>query len=121
MKNPSKIVLAGVALTVILASGCVDQQVKQHAQAAEFLTPAAKSRADHEAVAAHYDQAAVEASKEAELMKKHLAIYESETWLYGKQKDSFVSHCKTLIERYQDIAKENQAMARLHHGIAERL
>jgi hypothetical protein len=75
---------------------------------------AAKTKADHEALATHYEQAAKDAQTQVEAHKKLLAQYKAKSYLYGKQAALFEEHCEALIRSYQQAAQANSQMAQAH-------
>lgn len=80
----------------------------------------AKSKADHEVLAQHYEEVAKEMQAKVDEHKKILSEYESEPWLIGKQQATgFGVHCQRLIDVYQKAAEENLEMAKMHRELAE--
>lgn len=80
----------------------------------------AKSKADHEALAQHYEEVAKEMQAKVDEHKKILSEYEREPWLIGKQQATgFGVHCQRLIDVYQKAAEENLEMAKMHRELAE--
>lgn len=49
----------------------------------------AKTQADHEALARHYEEAAAEMQAKVDEHKKLLDQYQAKSYLYGKQADTF--------------------------------
>ncbi|OAI06988.1 MULTISPECIES: hypothetical protein [Methylomonas] len=74
----------------------------------------AKTKADHEALAQHYEEAAKVMQLKVEQHKKLLSQYQSKSYLYGKQAQSFKDHCQWLINVYEKAVEENLSMAKLH-------
>jgi hypothetical protein len=80
----------------------------------------AKTRADHEALAKHYEQAA----KDAEAMvKEHelaLAHFKKDPHDFPKTAmgGNYESHCKRLISIYESAVEANREMAELHRKMA---
>ncbi|WP_077729686.1 hypothetical protein [Methylocaldum sp. 14B] len=105
----------GVALALL--SGCAP--MNPHPMPMEAAIQSAKTKADHEALAAHYEQAADEARQKVEEHKKLLAEYLRAPYLHGKHAIGFKTHCEYLIDLYSKAADENLAMAKLHREIAE--
>ena len=81
----------------------------------------ASTPADHEALAAEYDQQAVDARKEAEKHRSMAAAYASGV-KYGKVghsgKGSMKLHCERLAEHYESLAKDAESLAALHRQLA---
>jgi len=74
----------------------------------------AQTKADHEALAEHYEEAAKEMQIKVDEHKKLLSQYESKSYLYGKQAQDLKTHCQRLIDVYENAAEENLSMAKLH-------
>ncbi len=74
----------------------------------------AQTRADHEALAEHYEQAAKEMQDKVDEHKKLLSQYESKSYLYGRRAEDLKAHCRRLIDVYEKAAEENLNMANLH-------
>lgn len=112
---------SGILVMLAIGLNACTMEQKHHAMA-EDLIATAKTKSDHEAIAAHYEQQADDALNKAEQMRNHLEGYESGTiTMIPRQKDAFIQHCEALISRYNEIAEENQALAKLHYEIAEGL
>jgi uncharacterized protein YcfL len=79
----------------------------------------ANTKADHEALAEHYEDAAKEIQLKADEHKKLLGQYESKSYLYGRQAQAFKTHCMRLINDYEKAAEENLSMAKLHREMAQ--
>jgi len=74
----------------------------------------ATSKADHEALAEHYEEVAKEMQLKVDEHKKLLSQYESKSYLYGRQAENFKSHCRALINAYEKAADANLKMAQMH-------
>ncbi|MDD1627467.1 MAG: hypothetical protein LUQ26_08350 [Methylococcaceae bacterium] len=74
----------------------------------------AETKADHEALAQHYEEAAKEMQLKADEHKELLAQYVSKSYLYGRQAEDLKAHCQRLINVYEKAAEENLSMAKLH-------
>jgi len=74
----------------------------------------ASSKADHEALAQHYEEAAKDMQAKVEEHKKLLSQYQSKSYLYGRQAEDFKAHCLRLIDVYEKAAAENLEMAKMH-------
>lgn len=78
----------------------------------------AKTAADHEALARHYEDAANDMGTKVEEHKKMLAQYQSKKAMYGKYAQDLINHCQGLIRIYEQAAAENRAMAKSHREMA---
>ncbi len=105
-----------VSLTLGLLASCA--QPNPHPMDMTAAVQSAKSKADHEALAAHYEQAARDAEVKVEEHKKLLDQYKARSYLYGKQAGSLESHCEALKRSYQQVAAANAEMAKLHRQLA---
>jgi endonuclease III len=79
----------------------------------------AESKADHEALAKHYDEAADEMQLKVDEHKKLLSQYESKAYLYGRQAEDFKAHCQRLVDDYEKVVASNRKMAEMHRGMAQ--
>ena len=76
----------------------------------------AKTRADHEALAAFYEQEAKTAQAKVEEHKQMAKAYGKIGHLV--EKHNMLQHCDRLVKNYQDAAQENLALAKLHRELA---
>lgn len=74
----------------------------------------ATTKADHEALAERYEEAAEEMREKAQEHKKLLRQYEAKSYLYGRQAEDLKAHCQRLIDVYEKAAEENMSMAKMH-------
>lgn len=106
--------IATLMVVGLLASCTISPHPMDMTQAVQ----SAKTRADHDALAKHYDDAAQEMQLKADEHKKLLAQYQANKALYGKNAQDFISHCQGLIRVYEQAAAENRAMAKSHREMA---
>jgi hypothetical protein len=78
---------------------------------------AAKTPADHEAIATYYDGKAAEAQAKADEHKKMSAAYKKEGGSVSKT--HLHDHCDGLVRVYQSAAKDYRAMADAHRQLAK--
>jgi pyruvate-formate lyase len=104
--------LISLFLTLGLLAACAE--MKSHPMDMTQAVQNAQTKADHEALAQHYEEAAKEMQLKFEEHKKLLSLYESHSYLYGRQAQSFKDHCQWLINAYEKAAEENLSMAKLH-------
>ena len=116
-----KHISAGAAVLLIVgAFGLVSLRA---VVADEPMTPmgqmitGAKAPADHEALAASYEKDAQDARhKQAE----HLQMRDAYATIpVLKTKTGAVAHCDTIAKKYEEIAKENEALAKMHRDMAK--
>ena len=80
---------------------------------------AAKTAADHEAIAACYDDLAKDAQTKADEHKKMAKAYSMSGIGNQATKTHFHQHCEALIRSYEAEAKEYDALAKVHHQMAK--
>lgn len=103
-------------ITMLLALGLLSAcaEMDPHPMDMTQAVQSAETKADHEALAKHYDEAAEEMQLKADEHKKLLSHYESKSYKYGRQAQDFKAHCERLISDYEKAAEENREMARMH-------
>jgi len=103
-------------ITLFLALGLLAAcaEMNPHPMDMNLAVQNAKTKADHEALAEHYEEAAKEMQLKVEEHKKLLSQYQSKSYLYGRQAEDFKAHCERLIDVYEKAAKENLEMAKMH-------
>jgi hypothetical protein len=78
----------------------------------------AKTRADHNALARHYEDAAKAMQARAEAEKKMLAEFQNHAYYYGRQAEDLKEHSEALIRLYEQAADANMRMAKSHQRMA---
>ncbi|SCZ84819.1 conserved exported hypothetical protein [Nitrosomonas mobilis] len=78
----------------------------------------AKTSADHEELANHYEDAAKDMQLMAQEYKKRLGPYKRKSHIFGKSAQHLQAHCKKLIKIYEQAAEENKIMADSHRKMA---
>ena len=108
-----------LSVILILAMGLLlaCAQRNPHPMDMTSALASAKTKADHEALAAHYEQAAKAAQAEVVEHKKLLDEYKAKSYLYGKQTSMLEDHCQALVNSYQQVADANLQMAKLHRAM----
>lgn len=115
MKNlVSRLVVLGL---VGLLTSCA--QINPHPMDMAQAVKKATTRADHEALVKHYEDAAKEMQSKADERKKILEEYESHTAYYGKRAQDLTSHTQAIISAYEQAAQANLDMAKSHRMMAE--
>jgi hypothetical protein len=95
-----------------LLAACAE--MAPHPMNMDLAVQNATTKADHEALAEHYEEAAQEMREKAQEHKKLLRQYEAKSYLYGKQAEDLKAHCLRLIDVYEKAAEENMSMAKMH-------
>lgn len=108
------IVMIAVAVSV---TGYHSVSLAQDGTSLEQKITNATTAADHEALAAYYDQEAQAAHKKHEEHLKLKASYEKTPHLASKT--SLPGHCGTIAENYNKTAKEYEGLAKLHRDMAK--
>ena len=110
-------VIGGVLMFVVLAliGACTPVGKMTHDMTA--MIQSAKTKADHEALAKHYeDEATALQAKAAEHQRMEQTYTGMSSW--GKARISLSQHCSMLAARYREAANENLALARQHRELA---
>jgi hypothetical protein len=103
-------------ITLLLAFGFVSActDMNPHPMDMSQALQTATSKADHEALAKHYEEAAKEMQVKVDEHKKLLSQYEAHSYLYGRQAEDLKAHCQELILIYEKAAEANLNMAKMH-------
>jgi len=112
----SRIALAIITTLVLLAS-CA--HIEPHPMDMTSPIRNAKTSADHEALARHYEDAAKSMQAKADQQKKMLAEYQAHGYYYGRQTEDLIEHSQALVRMYEEAAEENNNLAHYHHRLAE--
>jgi hypothetical protein len=105
---------AVLAVSVLLTACATDPHPMNMTQMIEN----AKTSADHEALAKHYEEAAKDMQAKVEEHKQWFVQYQTKSYLYGKQAEAMKNHCQSLISSYQQAAEANLKMAADHRQMA---
>lgn len=116
MNTRIKLLSIVLSITGLLAS-CA--QPDPHPMNMTAAVQSAKSKADHEALAAHYEAAAQDMRARFQEHQRLLSEYKSAPWLYGRQSQSFQTHCAKLVGIYGQAVDENMEMAKMHREMAQ--
>ena len=83
------------------------------------MIAAAKTPADHQAIADYYKQQAKEAQDQADKHKKMAQEYSMASIGRQATKTHFHQHCETLVRNYESAAKEYNDLAKMHEDMAK--
>lgn len=110
-----------ILITLILALGLLSacSEMNPHPMDMSQAVLNAETKADHQALAKHYDEAAEEMQLKVDEHKKILSQYESKAYLYGRQAEDLKAHCNSLINSYEKAVTANRKMAEMHRGMAQ--
>ncbi len=78
----------------------------------------AKTSADHEALAKHYEDTAKRMQAKVQESKKMLEQYETMSSHYGREAEDLKAHSQALISFYERAVEENMKMAESHRKMA---
>lgn len=110
-----------VTLAVALAIGCAPRARLSGTVPTDEQIAAAKTKSEHEALAADYAKLADEARSKAEQHTKMGERYRHQHFGPGKgnlQQNPMVGHCRSLAKLYSNVADEYDAMAKEHRAMA---
>lgn len=123
MSNMSQrfVVLVTGLLLGLAASGCTTGGPKPDPLEQQIAN--AKTRADHESLAAWYEQDADTARKGAEYHRQAMQRYKDFPYsgLYSThhvKTAGFVQRCESAIRSEEQLAEDDLALAELHHALA---
>jgi hypothetical protein len=108
--------LITLILTLASLNGC--EGTNPHPMDMSQAVQNASSKADHEALAEHYEAAATEMQAKVDEHKKLLTQYQAKSYLYGRQAQDFKAHCEALINAYEKAAEANLSMATMHRTLS---
>lgn len=108
-----------ISLFLVLGVLAACSEMNPHPMDMSQAVQSASSKADHEALAKHYEEAADEMQAKVEEHKKLLGQYESKSYLYGRQAQTFKDHCRAMINAYERAAEANRGMAEGHRALAQ--
>ena len=115
MKNSVSLLVVLGLFGLLTACAQMNPHPMDMAQAVKKAT----TRADHEALVKHYEDAAKEMQSKANERKKTLEEYESHAAYYGKRAQDLQSHTQAMINAYEQAARANLDMAKSHRMMAE--
>jgi len=107
-------------ITLFLALGLLSacSEMNPHPMDMSQAVQNAETKADHEALAKHYEEEANAMQVKVDEHKKLLDQYESHSYLYGRQAEDLKAHCLRLIDVYEKAVVTNRKMAEMHREIA---
>mgnify|MGYP001579773457 CR=1 FL=1 len=117
-----------LVLAILTLGGCAAEGPVTPAGLGQ-KTEAARTRADHQEIAAVYEQQAGVDKAAAErhrnlaraYERRHAAggpLFDNTTSTLRSEKERLVAHCENLASKYRDAAETNLALAKLHRRMA---
>ena len=79
----------------------------------------ARTRADHNALARHYEDVAKRMQAKAQAQKNMMKEYTQHGYYYGRRTEDLQEHTEALVRIYEEAAEANRNMAKFHHLLAE--
>lgn len=104
-----------VVFVILSLASCA--QLDPHPMDMTNAIQGAKTSADHDALAKHYEAAAEAARLKVKEHKKELREYETHPY-YGRRAQDLKAHCHRLINSYEQTVEANMAMAEIHRKMA---
>lgn len=105
-----------ISLLAAGLAGCAGGPAVQDANRPAALE-AARTRAEHEEIAARYEREAGIAEDRTAAHRRMLALYASPYPDYGSGA-GFIRHCRSMVQRYGEAAEANRALATAHRAAA---
>lgn len=104
-----------ICLLVLLTS-CA--QLNRHPMDMAQAVQNAKTRADHEALAKHYEDEAKEMQAKLQEHQKMYEEYEAHRHYYGRRGLDMEAMCRALIHYYAQAVESNRQMEKSHQELA---
>lgn len=106
-----------VLLLCIVLAGCAGNPKPPSAELQQQIE-SARTRADHEALAAHYDRQADAARTSAAEHRQMAKTYALMIGI-GRSAASIPAHCEALVTKYEGIAADYERIASDHRRMGE--
>jgi hypothetical protein len=116
MKTHARWLIGGSALLIATVLPMVTQSLEEGGSLVEMVKNA-KTKADHEALASHYEIEAKSLQAKAEEHRRTGEVYGVMPYTL-KSAVTFTQHCNSVASDYEKAADENRALAKLHHELA---
>lgn len=113
----NSVIAASIVAAGIVFSVTTPISIAQAAEVTQAQITAARTPADHEAIAAAYDAEAKAADEMAGNHESMAKAYKSAGAKGGTQ--SMVTHCGRLVTQYRAAAQEYRALATEHRAMAK--
>jgi hypothetical protein len=111
----NSILAASIVASGLVFSVATPVSIAQASDVTEAQIAAAKTPADHEAIAAKYD---AEAKAADEMAANHESMAKAYKAGNAKGGQSMAGHCNLLVTKYRDAAKEYRSLATEHRAMA---
>lgn len=117
MRSAMKPVHAAVLGAVLIGAAVIPPGTMADV-AIERLIEIARTKANHEAIAAHYEQEAALLRQKAEEHVRLAFLYRRGLEGTHGNGERLAEHCEGLVEKYKAAAEENVELAILHRELA---
>lgn len=112
--------LGFIFVMIALIGGCGQKRLHEvGGMPMEQAIEEANTRADHEALADHYQQEADALMEKAETHEKMAEKYAKTDYPKLGMEGEGERHCRSLARKYREAAEENLALAKMHRQLAE--
>lgn len=106
-----KVKTVALIIAIALLQSCATQKPDILQMVADAKTPA-----DHEAIAAYYQNQAAEAQLQATF---HRELADTYRRYHNTYKNMMLTHCEIMADDYEKIAAEDSALAQEHRRLAQ--
>ena len=107
-----------IAMLTIVALGYAPFGSAAEGKTLEQMITEAKTPADHEAIATYYEKEA-QAAHQKHAEHKKLADFYAATPALKSKSGTLFNHCTDAAKKYEEIAKDYEAMAQMHREMAK--
>ena len=118
MRMQKNIAVVVVALLTIMELGYLPFGSAAEGKSIEQMIAEAKTPADHEAIAAFYEKEA-QGARQKYAEHKKLADFYAATPALKTKSGTLFAHCNAAAAKYEEIAKEYEALAQMHKEMAK--
>jgi hypothetical protein len=123
LRNTLRRAISIAALALIVAQGSHVKAAEHGAAMADddmaTMIENAKTPADHERIAAMYDQQAADAKKQAEVHRRMEKSYSVGSGTGKGTPTPLPQHCAALAKHYDEVAQEDATLAAAHREMAK--
>jgi len=113
-----QLIIVGIISVLLTRTLFVPQAIAADVTLEQMIANA-ETAADHEAIVGYYEDSAKTCQSKAEEHKKMENAYRNMSRAKKGGVSGFVAHCKKLVTQYEELAKEDLELAKLHHQFAE--
>ena len=118
MPRISKASITVVTLASVLFGGCASNVPALSSHELPMRVEAARTRADHDAIALHYEREATAARATADKHRRLAETYKGHV-LDGRGWASMSAHCTAVASSYEKLAAEFDRMAAEHRELGK--